>query len=288
MAITKFYSPWMECEISSCDWSFSYPLNLLVSTDNSCPVENGSMKYVKVGCFNDKKDPPLRALKHLLFQDRDKQYKSTYSGRNISWKEWKTYLPEWVQSFRNSSDNNVVLIETVCLCGKKTILKKGMGCSNLTPCCHGLLPDLVRKKTIRTNSSDPRLLRSIMVRQIKRYTLVTDTSYLWSLILIIPEERTLKKQLWKTASSWSFKHLVHLWLSFFLDLSAAVRTPLSKTVKFSSRSNFMANVGPSGTVMTVTLNTGAATSVKIWSFKPARMIIPCRALGWNIPTMFMK
>lgn len=109
-----------------------------------------------------------------------------------------------------------------------------------------------------------------------------------SLILIIPEERTLKKQLWKTASCWSFKHLFHLWLSFFLDLSAAVRTPLSKTVKFSSRSNFMANVGPSGTVMTVTLNTGTATSVKIWSFKPARMIIPCRALGWNIPTMFMK
>lgn len=61
-------------------------------TDHSCPAEYGSVKYVKVGCFEDRKQ--ARALERLLFQDRDKRYKSTYSGQTIKWKQWKTYLPE--------------------------------------------------------------------------------------------------------------------------------------------------------------------------------------------------
>ncbi|XP_058967104.1 uncharacterized protein [Pocillopora verrucosa] len=58
-------------------------------SDYSC-----SVKHVKAGCFNDKRNPSSRAMNELLFQDR---YKGKgFSGQRIDWESYDSYLPDLV------------------------------------------------------------------------------------------------------------------------------------------------------------------------------------------------
>ena len=48
-----------------------------------------NVNYVKVGCYKEKK--LNRALPEELFQDR-KSGDPNYSGQNVNWADYKTYL----------------------------------------------------------------------------------------------------------------------------------------------------------------------------------------------------
>jgi len=57
-------------------------------------VDFCSVRFERIGCFNDKKDSP-RLLPSYLLNDRDKQLQS-FSGQLIDWENWYEHLPNFV------------------------------------------------------------------------------------------------------------------------------------------------------------------------------------------------
>ena len=53
-----------------------------------------SVKFERIGCFNDKKDSP-RLLPSYLLNDKDEQLQS-FSGQFIDWENWYEHLPDFV------------------------------------------------------------------------------------------------------------------------------------------------------------------------------------------------
>ena len=53
-----------------------------------------SVRFERIGCFNDKKNSP-RLLPSYLLNDRDKQLES-FSGQLIDWENWYEHLPDFV------------------------------------------------------------------------------------------------------------------------------------------------------------------------------------------------
>lgn len=57
-------------------------------------VDFCSVKFERIGCFNDKKDSP-RLLPSYLLNDKDEQLQS-FSGQFIDWENWYEHLPDFV------------------------------------------------------------------------------------------------------------------------------------------------------------------------------------------------
>lgn len=53
-----------------------------------------SVRFERIGCFNDKKDLP-RLLPSYMLNDRDEQLQS-FSGQLIDWGNWYEHLPDFV------------------------------------------------------------------------------------------------------------------------------------------------------------------------------------------------
>ena len=53
-----------------------------------------SVRFERIGCFNDKKDSP-RLLPSYMLNDRDEHLQS-FSGQLIDWENWYEHLPDFV------------------------------------------------------------------------------------------------------------------------------------------------------------------------------------------------
>ncbi|XP_078375057.1 uncharacterized protein LOC144658501 isoform X1 [Oculina patagonica] len=88
--ITTAYSNHMKTISTRQDLGLKdVPEEKRTSSGNPC-----SVKYIKVGCYNDKRKTSSRAMRELLFQDRYKG--KTFSGQKIDWKNYNKYLPDLV------------------------------------------------------------------------------------------------------------------------------------------------------------------------------------------------
>ncbi|XP_020601595.1 uncharacterized protein LOC110040659 [Orbicella faveolata] len=71
---------------------FSFFVVNVTSSGNICR-ESCDVEFVKIGCFNDKRNIKRRALPNYIYQERDRRLTKNYGGRRIEWNNWNMYYP---------------------------------------------------------------------------------------------------------------------------------------------------------------------------------------------------